>query len=53
MRLFGKLIGVAVTAALAAGAVYIYNSIVVYNTEGNPSATHGYNWGHYVRCIRR
>ena len=37
----------------ALGAVYIYNSIVVYNTEGNPSATHGYNWGHYVRCIRR
>jgi uncharacterized protein (TIGR02145 family) len=37
----------------ALGAVYIYNSIAVYNTEGKPFATHGYNWGHYVRCLRR
>lgn len=37
----------------ALGAIYIYTSIAVYNTEGNPFATHGYNWGHYVRCIRR
>jgi len=35
------------------GAVYIYNSIAIYNTDGNPVATHGYNWGHYVRCLRR
>ena len=37
----------------ALGAVYIYNSISVYNTDGKPFATHGYNWGHYVRCLRR
>jgi uncharacterized protein (TIGR02145 family) len=37
----------------ALGAIYIYNSIAVYNTEGKPFATHGYNWGHYVRCLRR
>lgn len=37
----------------ALGAIYIYNAITIYNTEGEPFATHGYNWGHYVRCLRR
>jgi uncharacterized protein (TIGR02145 family) len=37
----------------ALGAIYIYNSIAIYNTEGKPFATHGYNWGHNVRCLRK
>ena len=34
-------------------AVYISNSIALYNTEGQPSFPHGYSFGHYIRCIKK
>lgn len=34
------------------GSVTIYNSIYIDDSDGNPSC-HGYQYGQYVRCIRK